>query len=243
MPLPKSLRRPVIRAASSTGLAQRKRCRTCNNLDPRGHGSSVYASEAAKEPTARLDLVLDALALARTKSTDCGGCRFCNVLVQTLDAFFQKWRGARCRVNVSLKEKGTIKVSIDDERWKGEIVEIYAGSGRFPFLSCFLEASQASFLPCRWFRYVSRTVLYALWTKSWEEKRLLEQHTGSDNYQHRALRGQHSVLRIPSQIMLAQTRPSLSFAAAFKAVLRIQTTPLAGSHPRLQYLPPSASWM
>jgi hypothetical protein len=135
MPLPKSLRRPVRRASSSsTGrLAQRKRCHVCNNLDPRDHISSVYESEAAKGPTASLDLVLDALVLSRTKTTDCGGCRFCNVLVQTLDAFFEKWRGVRCRVNVRVKEKGTIKIGIDGERWKGEMVEIYAGSSR-----CFL---------------------------------------------------------------------------------------------------------
>jgi hypothetical protein len=140
MPLPKALRR-TARASPSTGLAQRKRCRSCNNLDPRGHGSSAYASEAAKEPTASLDLVLDALMLARTRSTDCGGCRFCNVLVQTLDAFFKRWRGVRCRVNVHLKEKGTIKVSIDDERWKREVVEIYAASGRSSFFQILFSTN------------------------------------------------------------------------------------------------------
>ncbi|KAF1833342.1 HET-domain-containing protein [Decorospora gaudefroyi] len=126
MPLPKSLRRPVRRtSSSSTSQHQRKKCRMCNNLDPRGHASSSYQSEAAKEPLASLSLVLDALSLSKTKQ---GTCRFCHVLTLVLDAFFEGWRGARVRVNVDLKEKATIKVSLDEERWKQETVEIYAGS-------------------------------------------------------------------------------------------------------------------
>ncbi|KAF1849663.1 HET-domain-containing protein [Cucurbitaria berberidis CBS 394.84] len=131
MPLPKSLRRPVVRrtsSSSSVGQTQRKKCRTCNGLDPRGHASTVCLDETAKEPKASLSLVLDALNLSKTKDTARGGCRFCNVLILVLDAFFEKWRGARVRINVDLKEKGTIKVSLDGERWKNEVVEIYAGS-------------------------------------------------------------------------------------------------------------------
>jgi hypothetical protein len=128
MPLPKSLRRPVRRAASlSTGHQQRKKCRMCNNLDPRGHLSSVYQTEATKEPRASLSLVLDALTLSKTKQD---GCRFCNVLILALDAFFEEWRGARVRINVDVKEKAPIRISLDDARWKNETVEIYAGSGR-----------------------------------------------------------------------------------------------------------------
>ncbi|KAL6707990.1 hypothetical protein ACN47E_003664 [Coniothyrium glycines] len=130
MPLPKSLQRPVRRtsSSSSTGASQRKRCRTCNNLDPRDHPSSVYETEAAQVPKASLRLVLDALSLAKTKDASKGGCRFCNVLIVVLDAFFEKWRGTRTRVNVDIKEKSTIKVSLDGMRWKHETVEVYAGS-------------------------------------------------------------------------------------------------------------------
>jgi hypothetical protein len=78
-----------------------------------------------------LSLVLDALSLARTKDTKEGGCRFCGVLVQALDAFFEDWRGVRQRVSVDVQEKGSIKVGIDGERWKCELVEIYAGSGTY----------------------------------------------------------------------------------------------------------------
>jgi hypothetical protein len=132
MPLPKSLlRRPVRRSStsSSTGHLQRQRCRTCNNLDPRGHSSSLHPDEAEKDSKARLSLVIDALALSKTKDVAHRGCRFCNVLMQALDAYFEKWRGARVKLNVDLKERSTIKVSIDEEQWKGEIIEIYAGSG------------------------------------------------------------------------------------------------------------------
>jgi hypothetical protein len=133
MPLPKSLlRRPVRRTSTSslTSQPQRRRCRTCNNLDPRGHAGSIHPDEAEKDNKARLNLVIDALTLSKTKDVVHRGCRFCNVLIQALDAFLEKWRGARVKINVELKEKATIKLSIDGEQWKGEIIEIYAGSGR-----------------------------------------------------------------------------------------------------------------
>lgn len=131
MPLPKSLRRPVRRTSSSSSAGtQRRKCRTCNNLDPRGHANSVLDTEALNEPRATLDLILDALALSNAKPATNGGCRFCTVLVQALDAFFEAWRGARCRVNVNIREKGTIRVSLDGVQWTNQMIEIYAGSGR-----------------------------------------------------------------------------------------------------------------
>src|SRR5690242_13120445 len=135
MPLPKSLRRPVRRtsSASSAGTSQRKKCRVCNNLDPRGHANSIEDAEARTETRASLNLVLDALTLSNIKYKSGGGCRFCIVLVQALDAFFEKWRGARCRVNVDIKEKGTIKVSLDGSQWENRMIEIYTGSGRHMF--------------------------------------------------------------------------------------------------------------
>jgi hypothetical protein len=139
MPLPKSLRRPVRRTSSSsvTGQSsQRKRCQICNSLDPRGHANSTYPDEAGKESKASLSLIVDALTLSKTIDVNSRGCRFCNVLVQSLDAFFEKWRGSRARVNVEMKEKSTVKVSMDGERWKGEIIEIYAGSGRSSPICC-----------------------------------------------------------------------------------------------------------
>jgi hypothetical protein len=51
------------------------------------------------------------------------------VLIQALDAFFEKWRGGGMKINVDIIETATIKVSIDGDRYKGEVVEIYAGSG------------------------------------------------------------------------------------------------------------------
>ena len=133
MPLPKSLRRPVRRTASAssfTGTSQRRKCRTCNNLDPRGHANSIQDAEALGEPSTSLNLILDTLALSIIKVAANGGCRFCVVLVQTLDSFFGNWRGCRTRINVSIKEKGTIKVSLDGVQWASQMVEIYAGSGR-----------------------------------------------------------------------------------------------------------------
>jgi hypothetical protein len=130
MPLPKCLRRPV-RSAASTRQSQRKKCRVCNHLDPRGHTSSLYEDQSVKEPRASLSLVMDALSLAQVKES---GCRFCNVLALVLDAFFSGWRGARVKVNVDIKEKGTIKVTLGGERWKDEIAEIYAAPGK-PFFS------------------------------------------------------------------------------------------------------------
>ncbi|EOA92224.1 uncharacterized protein SETTUDRAFT_178482 [Exserohilum turcica Et28A] len=117
MPLPKSLRGPV-RPATSTRQTLRKKCRACNHLDPRGHTSSVYDDESAKEPRASLSLVVDALSLSRVK--------------ESAYAFFSGWRGARIKVHVDIKEKGTIKITLGGERWKNEIAEIYAGPASRP---------------------------------------------------------------------------------------------------------------
>jgi hypothetical protein len=75
-------------------------------------------------------LVIDALALSRTKAPDSGGCRFCGVLVRALDLFFEDWRKIRERVYVDLREKGSIKVGLDQEKRKGQAVEIYSAPGR-----------------------------------------------------------------------------------------------------------------
>jgi hypothetical protein len=136
MPLPKSLlRRPVRQTSTSslTGQPQRQRCRICNNLDPRGHASSIYPDGHEKDSKARLTLSVDALSLSKTKDVAQRGCRFCNVIIQSLDVFFESWRGARIRINIEIREKATIKVSLDGESWKGEVIEIYAGSGRQKF--------------------------------------------------------------------------------------------------------------
>ena len=108
----------------------------------------MYQTEAVKEPRASLSLVLDALILSKTKDVARGGCRFCNVLILVLDALFEKWRGARIRINVDLKEKGTIKVSLDGERWKDETVEIYAGSGRLWISSSTYRSKIIHSKPC-----------------------------------------------------------------------------------------------
>jgi hypothetical protein len=89
----------------------------------------VYRSNSEKAPLASLSLVLDALSLSKTKDPLEGGCRFCGVLVQALDALFEDWQGVGQRVSVDLEEKGTIKLGVEGEKWKREVVEIYAVSG------------------------------------------------------------------------------------------------------------------
>src|SRR4051794_38571381 len=127
MPTTKSLRpRQRLPGTSSAAKTRRKPCWQCNNLDPRGHPNSEYEAGLSKEPTASLALVLDSFNLPKTKAPVEGGCRFCGLLVQALDAFFEGWRGSRRRVNLDLKEKGSIKVGVDGERWNDELVEIYA---------------------------------------------------------------------------------------------------------------------
>jgi hypothetical protein len=126
MPLRKALRQPQRKLSAQT---RRTLCKTCHNLDPRGHPSSEYSDLNA--PLASLSLVLDATVLSKIKDTKEGGCRFCDVLVQALDVFFEDWRGTRQRVCIDIKEKGSIKVGIDGERWRRDLVEIYAGSGTY----------------------------------------------------------------------------------------------------------------
>jgi hypothetical protein len=128
MPLSKPSR-PSQRSATSSST-YRKRCRTCNNLDPRGHSMTVHQIEGAKDLKASLTLVLDPLSLSRTRLPSDGGCRYCAVLVSALDTFFEGWRSVRQKILLDLKEKSSIKVSIEVEKWCHEAVEIYAGSGR-----------------------------------------------------------------------------------------------------------------
>lgn len=87
-------------------------------------------TESREEPRASLSLVVDVLTLANVKSASGGGCRFCVVLTQALDAFFDGWREHRCRAEVHIKEKGTLKVRLDGAQWARQAIEIYAGSGR-----------------------------------------------------------------------------------------------------------------
>ncbi|CAI6338355.1 unnamed protein product [Periconia digitata] len=112
----------------STTQARRKRCSICHDLDPRGHASSVYNSESEKAVLANLSVVLDLFSLAKTKDLREGGCRFCNVLIQALDALSIGWNGSSRRAFMHLQEKGTIQIELDNEKWRGELVEMYAGS-------------------------------------------------------------------------------------------------------------------
>ncbi|KAF2002670.1 HET-domain-containing protein [Amniculicola lignicola CBS 123094] len=126
MPLPKPLRQS--KHSGSSSQPRRNICKQCHNLDPRGHTSSVCESESSKEVTSNLTLILDALQLQRTKETTDGGCRFCRVLIKALDNFFDDWKGFRGRIILGMKEKGTIKISIDGNTWRGKLIEIYAES-------------------------------------------------------------------------------------------------------------------
>ncbi|KAH7125641.1 heterokaryon incompatibility protein-domain-containing protein [Dendryphion nanum] len=130
MPLPKSLRTAKRTAGGSSAQSQRTKCPRCHNLDPRGHRNSTYQAESAKESLASLSLVIDALSLSRNQvsSSSKPDCRFCMVLVQALDAFFQGWRTFRGRVLLDIQEKSRIRVGIDTERWKNEQIEIFTGS-------------------------------------------------------------------------------------------------------------------
>lgn len=123
--------RPQRRAPAQI---RRKRCQICHDLNPRGHSSSTYNTEADTTASASLSIVLDLFGLARVKDVAEGGCRFCHVLVQALDALSAGWKGSSRKAFAHLTEKGTIKVEIDSDKWKGDLIEIYAGSGKR--LSC-----------------------------------------------------------------------------------------------------------
>ena len=124
------LSKPLPQRSITGSLGFRKRCRTCNNLDPRGHPMTVHQTEAGKDVKASLTLVLDPLSLSRTRSPSDGGCRYCAVLISALDTFFEGWRSVRQKLLLDLKEKSSIKVSIEVEKWNHEAVEICVGSGR-----------------------------------------------------------------------------------------------------------------
>lgn len=132
MPLPKALQRRNTSSKHVSSGPQRKFCKLCHNLDPRSHLNTVYETES-KEPRATLTLVLDAVALSRSKKPNDGGCRFCNVISQALGGFYKSWDKTGQRIYVELQEKGTIKVALDGSSNREEAVELSAASGTSTF--------------------------------------------------------------------------------------------------------------
>ncbi|PSN64103.1 HET-domain-containing protein [Corynespora cassiicola Philippines] len=106
----------------------RKHCRLCHNFDPLGLPTTIYKTGTAKESIASANIICDGLDLSRTKDPAEGGCRFCLVLIQALDAFFEGWRGARQKILLEFSQKGPVKASIDGDSRKGQSIEIYAGA-------------------------------------------------------------------------------------------------------------------
>ncbi|KAF2143460.1 uncharacterized protein K452DRAFT_350467 [Aplosporella prunicola CBS 121167] len=99
-------------------------CRTCNNLDPRGHSSTFYDTESTSRSIASLTLIVDALSLKRSREN----CPRCHLVAEALDAHSKDWKTSRPPVLLELTEHAPIRITLQLSRSSSEKVEIYASS-------------------------------------------------------------------------------------------------------------------
>ena len=111
---------PLSRRKPKTKL---KRCKICNNLDPREHKHTHIDTESSR---ATLCCSIDLLHLA---SVPKNGCRFCQVLIRALDKLIKDWRHMRTAIIVDLAEGKTIKVTFTQGKEK-KWLEIYSPKGQ-----------------------------------------------------------------------------------------------------------------
>jgi hypothetical protein len=127
------------RTTSSIYNTSTSPCKTCNNLDPRGHSSSVYSdavvSKAAagkrqKSKTAKVELSLpiDTWTLKRQDSFGAKSkekCRWCGVLSKTLDEFVPEWRMESVTVLCELKMHMPVKLRVKKSNGEKKMIAVY----------------------------------------------------------------------------------------------------------------------
>ncbi len=119
--------------------AKSKKCKVCNNLDPRGHRNSHTDTESGRTT---LCCAIDPLDLVAVREN---GCRFCRLLIRALDRLVKDWRRMRTAIIVDLVDGKTIKVTFTRSKEK-KWLEIYSPKGQSspinPFGLTILSNSQ-----------------------------------------------------------------------------------------------------
>lgn len=100
-----------------------KRCKVCNNLDPRGH-RNTHTDTDSGHATLCCGIDLPDLAAVRPN-----GCRFCQLLIRALDGLIKDWRRMRAAIVMDLADGKTIKVAFTQGKEK-KWLEIYSPKGR-----------------------------------------------------------------------------------------------------------------
>ncbi|KAF2809378.1 HET-domain-containing protein [Mytilinidion resinicola] len=117
MPLPKSLQPP---SRPRPNPKRQGSCLLCNSLSPLSHPNTSYATESAKRVRKTLTLIIDDLALQKSKH-----CNHCKLICDALDAFFKDWRSSRGRIVVEMGEKSPVVVRWEGEGGEGTYLEIF----------------------------------------------------------------------------------------------------------------------
>ncbi|KAH7044651.1 heterokaryon incompatibility protein-domain-containing protein [Macrophomina phaseolina] len=111
--------------ASTPALARSqsaRRCKLCNNLDPRSHPATHRDQDSTSPPIAHLTLQLDPVRLKRSGQV----CSRCRLLAQALDAHCHSWRNTRPCLLLHLVERAPVRLDVKDDGGNTEKLEIYA---------------------------------------------------------------------------------------------------------------------
>ncbi len=114
---------PPSRSSQPRGAPSK--CKLCHNLDPRGHSFASYDAEGGGASTT---IKIDAFSLARQPA---GACRFCQVLVDALDALKMQWQQLREPIRVDLALEQPIRIWVPCSTGE-RFVEVYSPKGGSP---------------------------------------------------------------------------------------------------------------
>jgi hypothetical protein len=118
---------------SSSGYKSKtkpRKCKVCNNLDPRGHRNTYTDTESG---LVTLCCAIDPRRLATLLQND---CRFCRLLINALNELVKDWRSMRTAIVMDLADKKAIKVTFtqsEEKKW----LEIYSPKGRWYLVNSF----------------------------------------------------------------------------------------------------------
>ena len=110
--------------------AKPRKCKVCNNLDPRGHRNTNTDTESG---SVTLCCAINPRDLARVPQN---GCRFCRLLIKTLNKLVNDWWSMRTPIILDLADKKAIKVTYTrnkETKW----LEIYSPKGRWYLFNPF----------------------------------------------------------------------------------------------------------
>lgn len=111
----------------------------CNNLSAKGRTNSFY-EEDDRVPKASVIIEVETSKLRRSSAS---GCRYCALLSQSLDFFWEEWTKTHTHVTITLKDDAPVKLSFVGGSLNRDCLELYTVPGEWECpLVDFLESMQ-----------------------------------------------------------------------------------------------------